>query len=116
MSNETTGPRGDTQAWWAETQMAKEQAIAFHDARAWENLSSRQIVDIQLFQKLLCVPFDVFHKALEEQLGRPVYTHELGLNYGGLVREYQGASEAPTLEAIFSLIPEDKRVIIQTDS
>ena len=30
----------------------------------------------QLYEERLCMPFPLFHKAVEEALGRPVYTHE----------------------------------------
>lgn len=45
-------------------QLTKEQAIKFHDSKVYENWTSGQIVDFQLFQDRLCVPFDVFHSAI----------------------------------------------------
>jgi len=93
-------------------QLTKEQAIAFGENKLYEGMTSRQIAEFQLEQEKLCMPFDVFHKALEETLGRPVYTHELALNWEGLCKEIQGETEAPTLEEIINLIPEDKRILI----
>lgn len=76
-------------------------------------MTSRQIAEFQIEQDRLCVPFDVFHKAITEALGRPVYTHEFALNRDGLRKELRGEKEPPTLEEIINLIPEDKRIVIQ---
>lgn len=94
-------------------QLTKEQAIAFCENKCYEGMTSRQIVEFQMEQDRLCVPFDVFHKAIEEALGRPVYTHEFGLNREGLRKELIGEKEPPTLAEIINLIPEDKRILIQ---
>ncbi len=94
-------------------QLTKEQAIAFCQNRCYENWSPRQIAEFQISQERLCIPFDIFHKAMEEALGRPVYTHEFGLNHDGLRKELMGEKEPPTLEEIINLIPEDKRILIQ---
>jgi hypothetical protein len=65
-----------------------------------------------MFEELLCMPFDVFHEAVEKTLGRPVWTHEFGLNFDGLKAELLGEKPASTMEEIINLIPEDKRVVI----
>lgn len=93
-------------------QLTKEEAIRFSDSRVWESWTHEQICDFQLFQKKLCMPFSVFHEAVEKTLGRPVFTHEFGLNYDGIVQERLGIREAPTFEEIVAMIPEDKRVMI----
>lgn len=94
-------------------QLTKEQAIAFCQNRCWEGWSARQIAEFQMEQERLCIPFDVFHKAIENVLCRPVYTHEFGLNYENLRKELMGEKEPPVLEDIINLIPEDKRILIQ---
>ena len=38
--------------------------------------TAEEIVAFQLYEERLCMPFPLFHKAVEEALGRPVYTHE----------------------------------------
>ncbi len=93
-------------------QLTKEQAIAFCENRLYEGMTARQIAEFQMEQDRLCVPFDVFHEAIEKALGRPVYTHEFGLNRDGLLKELRGEKEPPTLEEIINLIPEDKRIIL----
>lgn len=93
-------------------QLTKEQAIAFCENKCYEGMTSRQIAEFQMEQDRLCMPFGVFHKAITEALGRPVFTHELGLNYDGLRKELYGEKEPLTLEEIINLIPEDKRMVI----
>ena len=93
-------------------QMTKEQAIAFHESGAWEEMDALAIARLQITQDLLCVPFEVFHKAIEEALGRPVYTHEFGLNLDGLKAELFDGAEPPSLVEIIEMIPEDKRIVI----
>lgn len=92
--------------------MTEEQALKLAKTKFWEDLNYRQRANFQLFERRLCMPFDVFHEALEKSLGRPVYTHELGFNLEGIKKEFLGEQEAPTLEEIINLIPEDKRVVI----
>ena len=98
-------------------QLTKEQAIKFAESKIWEteNWTARQIVEFQLFQKILCMPFDVFHEAMEKALGRPVYTHEFGLNVEGLKKEFLGEKSPPTLEEIIQMIPAEKRVVVMLD-
>ena len=95
-----------------ERQMTKEEALAFHDSKAWEDLSYRERAEFQLLQERLCMPFDVFHEAITKALGRDVYTHEFGVNWEGLKAELFEGKEPPTLKEIIEMIPEDKRIIV----
>lgn len=52
--------------------MTKEQAIALSKTEFWKDLSDKEIVKFQLFEKRLCIPFDVFHGSIEKVLKRPV--------------------------------------------
>jgi hypothetical protein len=92
-------------------QLTKEQAIAFADSEIWKSWTAEQIVRMQLFQRRLCVPFNVFHESVGEVFGRDVYTHEFA-NSEALMLEYLGFRPAPTLDEIIEMIPEDKRRII----
>jgi hypothetical protein len=92
--------------------MTKESAIALAESKFWEGMTHRQIAEFQLCEEKLCMPFSVFHEAVEQTLGRPVYTHEFGLNFQGLKDELFSGKQAPTLEEIINLIPEDKRLIV----
>lgn len=80
--------------------------------RFWEEMTPVQIARFQMFEPKMCVPFSVFHEALEKALGRPVWTHELALNHDGLKRELMGEEDAPTMEDIINLIPEEKRIVV----
>lgn len=92
--------------------MTKDEAIALAGSHFWEHLSYEEIAKFQLAEKKLCMPFGIFHEAIEKALGRPVYTHEFGLNYQGLCDELFNSADPPTLQEIMELIPEDKRIII----
>lgn len=95
-------------------QLTKEQAIKLFESKQYENWTSYEIVRFQLFQDHLCMPFDKFHEAMEKELGRSVWTHEFGLNLDGIKEEFLGTKEPPTFEEICDLIPEEKRIIIQS--
>jgi len=92
--------------------MTKENAIILAESKFWEGMTHRQIAEFQMCECKLCMPFPVFHEAVEKTLGRPVYTHEFGLNFQGLKDELFNGKTAPTLEEIINLIPEDKRYIV----
>lgn len=92
--------------------MTKQEAIALYDTQFWEAMSYEERAKFQLFERRLCMPFDVFHEAIEKTLGRPVYTHEFGLNMEGLRKELLGETPAPTMEDIINMIPEEKRVLV----
>lgn len=97
--------------------IGKEKAIALAKSEWWVGLSAREIAKFQLFTAEVCVPdFGIFHEALEEALGRPVFTHELGLNLDGIIHEFLGEADAPTLEQIMELIPKKKRVIVEIET
>lgn len=93
--------------------MDKEHALKLVESKFWEKMSAKDIAKFQLFERRLCMPFDVFHKAVEEALGRSVWTHEFGLNVKGLQKEIMGKQPAPTMDEIIDLIPPEKRIIIQ---
>ena len=92
--------------------MTRAEALELGNSRFWEDMAAADIATFQLFEPLLCMPFDVFHKALEVALGRPVFTHELGLNIEGLRAELRGDQRAPTPREIMALIPATKRCIV----
>jgi len=92
--------------------IGEEAAIKLAGSKWWEGLGPREIAEFQLNTAELCMPFDLFHKAVEEAIGRPVYTHEFGVNYDGLVAEFYGDQPAPTFDQILAMIPVDKRVLV----
>jgi hypothetical protein len=92
--------------------MTKEEAIKLAESKFWEKMSYREIATFQLYEDRLCMPFSVFHEAMEKVLERPVYSHEFGLNREALKRELSGLFPAPTLEEIMNMIPEEKRIVL----
>ncbi len=92
--------------------MTEEQAIKLFESKFWEHLSHRQRAEFQFSEPILCMPFEVFHDAMEKTLDRPVWTREFGLNVDGLKKELFDGASPPTLEDILQLIPEEKRVVL----
>lgn len=92
-------------------QLTQEQAIAMAESKVWETWTDEQIVRFQLFQDRLCMNIDRYKKALNNVLGRPVYSHELG-NDEALILEYLGEKPAPTMKEIIEMIPAEKRIVI----
>lgn len=93
-------------------QLTSEQAIAFHGSGAWKKWDAKTLAMFQMEQDCLCVPFSEFHKAIEETLGRPVFTHEFGLNREGLLAELQGKATAPSFAEIVAMLPADRTVVV----
>lgn len=96
--------------------MTEHEAIELAKSGWWKNKSSEAIVKFQLFEEKLCMDFADFHKAMEDCLKRPVFTHEFGLNPDGLREEFLGEKSKPTLGEIINLIPEFKMKQIIDDS
>ena len=92
-------------------QLTKEQAIAFAESKSYENMSHREIAEFQINQKKLCMPFNIFHEAVEKTIERPVFTHEFGMNTEGIKTEIMKGKEAPSFEDIINLIPKDKLIV-----
>lgn len=93
--------------------MTKDEAIKLAESGFWKDMTHREIAMFQMFEEKLCMPFEVFHEAVEKTLRRPVYTHEFGINYEGLKKELLGEARPPTLREIIEMIPKEKRIIIQ---
>lgn len=80
-----------------------EQMEKFGDNRWWTSEDKRVLGYYQLMNPILLVSFDKFHEALESLLGRPVWTHEMGLNYEGLkaeaIRAFKGTQDSEEQKA-----------------
>ena len=92
-------------------QYTEEEATWFAEGGKWKEMSAKEIVDLQLYQDRLCVPFNTLHKSIEEVLGRSVYTHEFGF-VKNLRKEYEGKCGKPSFEDIVNLIPNKNRIIL----
>jgi hypothetical protein len=91
--------------------IGREAAIKMAQSGWWKDLSPRQICKVQLFIKECCMPFREFTTALNEALGRPVYTHELA-DIQSIQLEYLGEKDAPTMEEIVGMLPAEKVIIL----
>jgi hypothetical protein len=60
------------------TQLSKEEAARCYECGHYLNWSDTLRAEFQLQQEHLCMPFNVYQKALEASLGRLIATHELG--------------------------------------
>ncbi len=77
--------------------MEKKQAIKLAESKFWEKMNYKDIAIFQLSEPLLCMPFSVFHEAVEKALCRTIYTHEFA--FGGserMLAELRGEREKPT--------------------
>lgn len=92
--------------------MTKNEALALYETRWWEHVGHFERAAFQLFEDRLCLPFGEFHKSVEAALGRPVFTHEFAVNREGLQQELLGERQAPTLDEILAMIPEEKRIVV----
>ena len=96
-------------------QFTKEKAIQIHKSEIWKDMTARQIVEMQLPQRKLCVPWDLFMTSLSECLGRSVYTHEMAGDEGfkRINDEFFNGAPAPTFDEICALIPAEKLIVIE---
>lgn len=69
-------------------QFTPEEAIIFGEHKLYECLTDDQIVDLQMNQKLCCVPLIEFKKALENVLKRPIMDIELMFTPNKIRQEY----------------------------
>lgn len=67
--------------------MTKDEAFKKFETKWWEKAGAQEIVEFQLFEDRLCMPFDLFQAAVEKVLGRPVWTHEFA-DPSGMRHEY----------------------------
>ena len=56
--------------------LTKEQAIKFFDDKKWEPMTPFQRAGFQLFQDCLCMPFKIFHEAMELVFKRKIEHQE----------------------------------------
>lgn len=104
-----------TTEWKDMEQLTTDEAIAMAASGVWKEWTHRQRAEFQILQQKLCMDFGAFHESIEETIGRPVFTHELALNYEGIKAEILNGAPAPSFDDILNLIPEDKRIVIFTN-
>jgi hypothetical protein len=92
-------------------QLTPEQAVEFYEKGEWKNWTLKEIALFQLHQQFLCVPFPLFHEAIEALLERSVWTHEMA-DSKALIDEYEGKIEKPTINDVviklFRMVDKDE--------
>ena len=58
--------------------MTKEEAITFYESGKWKGMTYEEKAKFQLKEEKLCMPFEVFHEAVEKATGHAVWTHMFG--------------------------------------
>jgi hypothetical protein len=72
----------------------------------------------RLFSGVLSRPFEMIHKRIQELVGRPVWTHELGLRADELIEEARSRPRDTPIsgdeirDKVIGSIPPDKPVIV----
>ena len=83
--------------------IGKDKATELYESFWWENKTDKEICDVQLFTKELCMHFSTFHRSMEKVLNRPIWTHEFAF-IDNIVNEYLGNKPSPTMEEITLLL------------
>lgn len=100
---------------WGKKEWCATCVEAFDHRRPAEEMTPEErMAEMQSWRGPCEIPFSLIHKRFEELVGRPVWTHEIGLDWEGLVLEAGGRREQPTMEGIIDLVPAEKRIIVAT--
>ena len=83
----------------------------YGDARWWESDDPRVKALGQLQEPIIVMAFDEFHHAVEQAIGRPVWTHEFA-DPQRLIEEIEGERPPATMRDILDVIPKDTRVVV----
>lgn len=82
---------------YGKVQVSKANAITFAEEMQYNTMSIVEQAMFQIHQKRLCMPFGVFHKAVETTLNASVWTHMFA-DPELLVKFRKGITEAYELE------------------
>lgn len=82
-----------------------EQANKILESNLYLDLNSWDIVNLQIYEEFNVVPFDVFHRSLEDVLGRVVYEYEIANDIEELIQEFEGKKPKPDPLDIFLKVP-----------
>lgn len=95
--------------------MTEKEAIKLYESKWWETKTDKEIAKFQLYEERLCCPFDIFHKAIETYLGRPVWTHEFA-DQKALIQEAEGnrTFEGP-IQSLQRIAPNKPIIIVSED-
>lgn len=74
--------------------LTEDEAIALSKTGWWKDRTAEEIMRFQMAEERLAMPFGEFHEAVEEALGRPVWTHEF-VDPDRLMAELDGDEPTP---------------------
>ena len=95
--------------------LTKEEAIYMSGSKWWEDKTDEQIAEFQIHEPRLCCPFEIFHKAVETWLSRPVWTHEFA-DPQALIDEKEGKRKAEDpLTSLKRVAPGKPIIVVKTD-
>lgn len=86
--------------------LTTEQAVSLSKSEFWLKMDNYEIALFQLSFEQLCMPWNIFHEAVEKALRRKVYSHEFQ-NLNHLREELLENKPTPTRAEILSLIPSE---------
>jgi len=92
-------------------ELSEKDALKIFHSKVWKEWTHEEIVRFQLFEERLCVPFHLYHKAIEKVLDRNVWTHEF-VYLKRLQEEYLGKRKKPTIQDNINLLPKDNQIIL----
>ena len=90
-------------------QLTETESALFAESGVWEPMTSEERARFQIAQRLLCMPFGVFHQAVEDTLGRSVTTYGFGVNADGLRAELLDGAEPPSIGEILGMLRDATR-------
>jgi hypothetical protein len=97
-------------------EISSDDAITFARLKWWLGLDPRAVFEAQINQSLLCMDFSAFHKATEDALGRPVWSHEFACP-DALIEEFKGQCEkGNAFGEAMKLIGTGKTIAVVTDN
>ena len=89
------------------SRLSRAAAVALYDSGFWRFLNAEERACLQLKEDRMCMPFSVFHAAVEVCLQRRVHVTEY-LRPGSLLKELAGDGPGPRMEDILELVPQEK--------
>jgi len=83
-------------------QFTKEQANKFYNEKCYEGMTHKEIAQFQINQNLLCIPFTVFHEAIEKTIGRSMSIKEFSINFDNIKANIMNGNKPTSLTYIIN--------------
>lgn len=76
---------------------------------------AERAAEFDFWGPICTIPFGDIHQRIEELVGRPVFTHEMGTAGIERLTEEARTRQHPTPKEILDQIPPEKRIIVRLD-